>query len=113
MPAGLRLATDGTLPVEDGLNFRAMSRHSEEADDVASSLLTRALEHVAWVVAVPPVAFALVVGVVDDLGEGERDERYEEGNAAGEDLEEESGLLGRGLGCLLDVRTRLEGSDED
>lgn len=56
-----------------------MLRHGEVADDVASSLLTRAVEHVLWVVASCPVAVVVVVGVVDGLREAEGDECYEEG----------------------------------
>lgn len=69
MPASLRDSTDVSHGVKDLLEFGVIS--FEVKCNVASCLLTRALKHVAGVVAVLPVAFVLVVGVVDDLGEHE------------------------------------------
>ena len=100
MPPRLRLTTDTHLSVENRLDVPRMFRPLEVPDDITSSLLARAVEHVVRVVATRPIAFTPVVGVVDNLGENESDERDQEGDTTGDDLEEECSFLSGGLGRL-------------
>lgn len=94
MSPSLRLTTDSHLRIENGLDFTRIFWPLEVADDIAGSLLARAVEHVVRVVAAGPIALAFVVGVMDNLCEDEGDECDQQGDTAGQDLVEERGLVG-------------------
>ena len=73
---------------------------NEVAHDVAGGLLARTLEHATGVVAAFPVALAVVVGVVDDLGVDEADGSEQKCHDAGNDLQYQRGLSEKWFGRL-------------
>lgn len=100
MSSSLRLSADLSLGVVERPYIPYVFGVDKVAHDVAGGLLARTLEHGTGVVAAFPVALAVIVGVVDDLGVDEADGSEQKCHDAGNDLQYQRGLSEKWFGRL-------------
>lgn len=114
MPSSLRFSANLPLGIVKRPYIPYVFGVNEVAHDVAGCLLACTLEYGTGVVAAFPVALAVVIGVVDDLGVDEADESEEESHSAGDGLQYQCGLSEKWFGRLQELErwTRLEKGTE-